>query len=301
MKGIPLGSCSGLALCWAALLRVVCVLLLLAPAASALPIIDWDVLGSDGQTAAVLSTVQDVSGTALTPVNVTPWPGGFCCFTAAADWGTGAAAPDLTRYYEFSVTAAAGYEIVYEDITLSLFRGLQGTDHGAELWQLRASHDSYASAVASFDISWSGADEQILFSNVDISAVGTQLGTVTFRLYGYDYTSASDYSGLGNHPNTWPLSGTGANLTVGGAGGPRAPDPGPARPRSRDPRPHPAQPFRSLAPALVLDLRSAWVLAALARRACPQPRRPRPEERATGPFPRGVARKSTANPLKSIT
>ena len=216
MKGTPLRSRSGLAVCWAALLRVVCALLLLAPAASAAPIIDWDILGSDGQTAASLSAVPDVSGTDLTPVNVTPWPGGFCCFTAAADWGSGAAGPDLTRYYEFSVTAAAGFAILYQDISLSLFRGIQGANHGAQLWQLRASHDGFASALASFDISASAADEQILFSAVDISAVGRQLGTVTFRLYGYDYTSPADYSGLGNHPGPFPLLGSGTNLTVGG-------------------------------------------------------------------------------------
>jgi hypothetical protein len=56
---------------------------------------------------------------------------------------------------------------------------------------------------------------------VDISAVGTQSGTVTFRLYGYDYTSPLDYSGLGNQPGpggtpTEPLMGTGSDLIVGG-------------------------------------------------------------------------------------
>jgi hypothetical protein len=195
---------------------VVCAVLLLAPVASAAPIINWDILGSDGNTAAAVGLSPEVSGTDLTPVTVTPWPGGYCCFTAASDWGTSAAAPDLTRYYEFSVTAAAGTWIVYEDITLSLFRGIQAGNHGAELWQLRASHDGYASSLASFDISASLADEQTLFSGADISAVGTRTGTVTFRLYGYDYTAATDYSGLGNQPGSTPLTGTGSDLVVGG-------------------------------------------------------------------------------------
>ena len=201
---------------WSASLWVVCAILLLAPVAGAAPIIAWDILGSDGQTASALSLDPDVSGTDLTPVNVTPWPGGYCCFTAAAGWETSAAGPDLTKYYEFSVTAAATHSIVYQEIALSLFRGIQGTDHGAELWQLRASYDGYASTLAFFDISSSAADQQILFSNVDISAVGTQSGTVTFRLYGYDYTAPGDYSGFGNHPGPTPLTGTGTNLTVGG-------------------------------------------------------------------------------------
>jgi hypothetical protein len=216
MLGHPLRGSFTSAISRALSLCLVGAILALAPVASALPIIDWDIQGSDGQTASVLSAVADVSGTDLTPVNVTPWPGGYCCFTAASDWEPGSAAPDLSKYYEFSVTAAAGHSIVYEDLTLSLFRGIQGTDHGAQLWELRSSHDGYASSLAFFDISSSPADEQTLFSAVDISAVGMQPGTVTFRLYGYDYTSSLDFSGLGNQPGSTPLSGTGSNLVVGG-------------------------------------------------------------------------------------
>lgn len=216
MKDHPPRGSSASAISRILSLCLVGAILALAPVASALPIIDWDILGSDGQTATVLSSVANVSGTDLTPTNVTPWGGGYCCFTAAAGWETSSAAPDLTKYYEFSITAAVGHSIVYEDITLSLFRGIQGTDHGADLWQLRSSHDGYAASLAVFDISGSAADEQTLFSAVDISAVGTQPGTVTFRLYGYDYTSAADYSGFGNHPGPTPLTGTGSNLIVGG-------------------------------------------------------------------------------------
>jgi hypothetical protein len=199
-----------------ALLFVVGAALLLSRVVSAAPIIEWDIFAATGQTASASGAVPEVSGTDLTPVNVTPWPGGYCCFVAAADWETSAAGPDLSKYYEFSISAAAGYSIVYEDITLSLFRGIQGTDHGAQLWQLRASHDGYAGVLAVFDISGSSADVQTPFSVVGISAVGTQPGTVTFRLYGYDYTSPTDYSGLGNQPGSTPLSGTGSNLIMGG-------------------------------------------------------------------------------------
>ncbi len=221
MKDHPPRGSSASALSRTLSLCLVCAILALAPVASALPIIDWDILGSDGQTATVLSAVPNVSGTDLTYANVTPWGGGYCCFTAAAGWEASSAAPDLSKYYEFSITAAVGHSTVYEDITLSLFRGIQAPDHGADLWQLRSSHDGYAGSLAVFDISGSAADEQTLFSAVDISAVGTQSGTVTFRLYGYDYTSAADYSGFGNQPGpggtpTEPLSGTGSNLIVGG-------------------------------------------------------------------------------------
>jgi len=216
MKRMTLTGDTARAACRTASLFVVGAALLITRVASAAPIIEWDIFAATGQTASASSLVPEASGTDLTPVNVTPWPGGYCCFVAAADWETSAAGPDLTKYYEFSITSAVGYSIVYEDITLSLFRGIQGGNHGAQLWQLRASHDGYAGVLAFFDISGSGADEQTPFSVVDISAVGIQPGTVTFRLYGYDYTSPADYSGLGNHPGPTPLSGTGSNLVMGG-------------------------------------------------------------------------------------
>jgi hypothetical protein len=185
----------------------------LATSAGAATITEWDIAGSNGNTALVLSSAADTSATDLVPVNVTPWPGGFCCFTAASGWSL---AFDPTRYFEFTVSADPTHSIIYDSITLSLFRGVQGANHGAESWDLRASHDGFGSTLASFSLLGSAADEQILFANTDISALGEQFGTVTFRLYGYDYTSPSDYSGLGNHAGPFPLSGTGSNLVVEG-------------------------------------------------------------------------------------
>jgi len=186
-----------------------------AGAVQATTIAEWDVAGSDGQTALVLTSAPDTSATDLVPVGVTGWPGGFCCFTAASGWGSGVI-PDLAKYYEFSTTADPGHAILYQDITLSLFRGIQGANHGAELWELRSSVDGFAAPVLSFDLSASAADEQVLFANQDISSLGSQFGTVTFRLYGFDYTAATDYSGLGAHPGPTPLSGTGSNLSIEG-------------------------------------------------------------------------------------
>jgi hypothetical protein len=193
---------------------------LAAPAAQAATIAEWNIAGSNGVTAAVLSTALGVSATNLTPTGVTGWPGGYCCFTAAAGWGASTTNPNLGRYYQFSITADPGHQITYEAITLSLFRGLgSGGRHGANRWQLRSSADGFGSSLALFDITSSAADQQILFSNVDISAVGTQAGTVTFRLYGYDYNYAADYSGLGGYngvPGGVPITGTGSNVVVSG-------------------------------------------------------------------------------------
>ena len=53
--------------------------------------------------------------------------------------------------------------------------------------------------------------------SVSLSALATQAGTVTFRLYGYNDTkqsSAADSAGLANR--TTVLTGTGGNLIIGG-------------------------------------------------------------------------------------
>ena len=182
--------------------------------AAALPIATWDVAGSSGQTASVLASEPLTSATTLIGFNVTPWPGGLCCFTAAAGWSL---AFDSTRYYEFSVSADPGHAILYESISLSLFRGIQGATHGAESWELRSSADAFASTLASFSLAGSANDEQVLFSGVDISSLGALPGTVIFRLYGFDYTSATDFSGLGAQPlGAGPLTGTGSNLVIAG-------------------------------------------------------------------------------------
>jgi hypothetical protein len=191
---------------------LVLVIWLLASSGGAATIATWDIAGADGAPAAVAGTAPNTTAIQLTSSGVTDWSGVLCCIVAASDWGTSAVAPDLTRYFTFSVAADAGFSIVYQTLTLSLFRGVFIT-HGAEQWQLRSSVDGFAAAVASFDLSASAPDEQVLFSGVDISSVGTQTGTVEFRLYGYDYTNLTDNSGLGNNG---ALPGTGSDVILGG-------------------------------------------------------------------------------------
>ncbi|MFK7895748.1 MAG: PEP-CTERM sorting domain-containing protein [Myxococcota bacterium] len=200
-----------------ALLALIACTFLFAGAAQSATIASWDIAGSDGNTASFVTPNPGTIATDLTPNGVTPWAGGFCCFTAASDWGTSGVAPDLAKYFSFSAGADTGFSITFEDISLSLFRGAGGGVHGAEQWQLRASHDGFSSAVAAFDISASASDEQVLFSNIDISSVGTHTGIVEFRLYGFNYTNPSDFSGLGNQAGTFPLTGTGTDLIIEGA------------------------------------------------------------------------------------
>lgn len=198
--------------------------------ASALPIVEWDLANATGQTAAVLNLATNVTATDIAPSGaVTAWSStAQDGFIAASGWP--AAAPDPARYYEWTVSAAAGFAIDYQSITLALFRGIQGADHGAEQWDLHASTDAFAAsdiALQTLDISASAADEQMLFSALDISALGSQAGTVTFRLYGYDYTAPGDFSGLGNDSG-WLIGGTGANPLIDGNIVTVVPEPGTA-------------------------------------------------------------------------
>jgi hypothetical protein len=198
---------------------LLCALVLtLAAEAGAVPLATWDLGNATGQDADVLATALNVSATAIDEVGVAEWP--FTTedgFVAASGWSS-ALSYDPGRYYQFTVTAALGYEISYETIDLALFRGIWGGGHGAQLWDLHASVDGFASSdldLGTFDISASGADTQTVFAGHDISALGTQAGTVTFRLYGYDHTQPGDYSGLGNDSG-WVIFGAGLDPVVSG-------------------------------------------------------------------------------------
>jgi len=208
----------------------------LAAPATALPIATWDLANATGQQAAVLSTVVGASASVLDEVGVTEWAStAQDGFVAAQGWASSATSYDPTRYYEFSVTADPGFSVSYETLDIALFRGINGGGHGAQLWDLHASTDAFAASdldLGTFDISATPADFQVSFVGHDISAIGAQTGTVTFRLYGYDYTSSGDYSGLGNDDGTWAISGTGLDPMVGGtisaAGSGSVPEPHPA-------------------------------------------------------------------------
>ena len=205
----------------------------LSTAASAVPIVTWDLANATGQQANVLSTAADVTASVIDEVGVNQWAStAQNGFVAASGWAASSTTLDPGRYYEFSVTAGAGLQVTYETLDVSLFRVIWGGGHGAQMWDLHASTDAFVSAdvsLGTFDISAAPADTQTSFLGHDISAVGTQTATVTFRLYGYDQTNAADFSGLGNDDGTWLIFGTGLDPVVGGtvaaAGGASVPEP----------------------------------------------------------------------------
>ncbi len=171
---------------------------------------------TSGSTIAASDQAEHLTGSDLTAAGVNLLRNYGSGVYTASNWAQ-SHSPDAKKYFAWSVTPDEGYEISYDNIDLSLVRGNWRSAHGAESWVLRASLDGFESSaidLLSWDISGSNYDEIQLFTDQDISALGTQSGTVSFRLYGFDADGRSDYSGLAYaHPD---LSGTGTNLNIYG-------------------------------------------------------------------------------------
>ena len=194
-------------------------------------ILEYDMAAADGRTAQVAATATNTAASTLTAtgVNTRNPSQGYTGMVAARNWPT-ASNPALGKYFEFSLTADPGNSVTYDSLTLALFRDYRNANrHGAESWQMHASTDGFSLSdilLLSLDISGSSSNEQIVFSDQDISAFGTQVGTVTFRLYGYDRRGSNVYAGLANEDGT-NLTGTGTNLILNGFVNPPAPLPEP--------------------------------------------------------------------------
>ena len=94
-----------------------------AGAATAAPIVTWDLANATGQDAAVLATALNVSATSIDEVGATEWAStAQDGFIAASGW-TSNASPDSGQYYEWSITADVGYGVTYDSFDVSLFRG----------------------------------------------------------------------------------------------------------------------------------------------------------------------------------
>jgi hypothetical protein len=189
--------------------------------ASALILAEYDIHNRLNQ--ATVGAVNVVSG--ITAANLSASTGlnvitGVSGAYVAQGWGTGPA-PDPGRYYEWALTPDLNTAIEYGTLSYAVLRGQTWGGHGADLWSLYASTDDFTTAgvlLHTADISPAAAGEQVAFASVDISSLGWQLGAVTFRLYGYDYTSPVDFSGLANMtvPNMYGVTGTGSNVVLQG-------------------------------------------------------------------------------------
>ena len=121
------------------------------------------------------------------------------------------------KYFQFSVTPNSGYAVSYSSLTYALFRTLITPSSDISSWSLHASTDGFSSSDITLDnvsLSGSGLTEQVTF-NSNVSALGTQAGTVTFRLYGKD--NGASGGGLAGLANRVSFAGTGSNVLLGGS------------------------------------------------------------------------------------
>jgi hypothetical protein len=137
-------------------------------------------------------------------------------------WGA-STSRDLTRFMEWSVGPTAGNQIDFTgaNATFSLVFGSSGGTHGADTWELHASTDGFVSVDTPLGSPMGLTTSlQQVPESVPLGVLATQIGTVTFRLYGYNDTTQSpsaDSAGLMNRaPGTLGITGTGGNLLISG-------------------------------------------------------------------------------------
>lgn len=96
-------------------------------------------------------------------------------------------------YFEFSVSADAGYEFDIDSITFGARRASGGT--GANNLALRSSLDGFSTNLATQGITGTAADPTEVIFNLGES-VQSVTGTVVFRIYGYARTAANANYGI---------------------------------------------------------------------------------------------------------
>ena len=176
-------------------------LFLFSTGAHAVVIVEYDIANSNPSVSnsvtpmpapvgVIPSTMDATSATLGTPA---PWTGVF----SYVEWPA-AVALDPTKYYEFTVTPAAGYQVQYQSIDLAAFVG----GSGSWTMEVHASLDGFgASDIALFTQSIPSDATPHIYDGLDISALGTQSGAVTFRFYIYRPPgSTTGFTGLINTP-----------------------------------------------------------------------------------------------------
>jgi hypothetical protein len=129
------------------------------------------------------------------------------------NWPTGQA-PDPSKYYEFQIAPAAGYSIQLSSLSLAVASGSSGpATPTSGLFQITASTNGFATpgmviATETFakNAMWDAFD-------IDLHAVGTQNGPVTFRFSMYR-VGGNAFSGVGS---SVLFGNEGRNLVVNGS------------------------------------------------------------------------------------
>lgn len=181
----------------------------LAMSAVAATVADYDVANANAGTSAVVNVASadaNVSATTMTSQGALGAAFNSAQTFCYLDWPTGVLDP--SKFYEFAITPAAGYQVAYTSVDLAVASGGAGTG----TFEIHASTDGFGSsdiilATQNFpnDATWHAY-------NLSLAALGSQVGTITFRFYMYNMP-ASGFSGLGVSP---AFGSQGRNLTVNG-------------------------------------------------------------------------------------
>jgi hypothetical protein len=125
---------------------------------------------------------------------------------AAAPSQAAAAPVNTVKYFEFGVTPDALNQIALTSVQYTVAALSTPT------WELRSSLDGFTANFGVHTIPLNATQHD--FTD-DISSLGTQTGTVTFRLYGYNSTGVNN-DGLVNNIGTFGGD-PGQNLIINGA------------------------------------------------------------------------------------
>ena len=141
------------------------------------------------------------------------------------NWTT-SSTPDPNQYFQVTITPYAAKQVTYDKLTFTVVAdNYDGTPpyYGPTTIDLRYSTDNFVSSnVLLKTLTWTPSDvfEQKTFTDVDISAVGTRSGPVTFRWYGYKQNASADSTSSMGFANwvsgTSGASGTGSNIIFKG-------------------------------------------------------------------------------------
>ena len=131
-------------------------------------------------------------------------PGPFANAFVGDNWSAGAL--DTTDYLSFSITG----NVTYQSVEFSLYNNFDGAGN----WELRSSADAFASTLASG--TFTGIFGGGLFISADVSALGTQNGSIEFRLYTYNNSGTTNPLQRGIRGTAGGGSGLVINGTTGG-------------------------------------------------------------------------------------
>jgi hypothetical protein len=165
--------------------------------ATAVVITEHDISTANANTSNTVNLAYsdaDVSASTMVSVGALGMPFNSAQSFCYLSWPTGGAL-DPTRYYEFSITPNAGFEIQYTHVALAVASGGSGTG----TFEIHASLDGFGASDITLGTQNFPIDSTWHAYTMSAAALGTQSGTVTFRFYMYNVPT-NGYSGLGVNP-----------------------------------------------------------------------------------------------------